>query len=201
MPSAFGQWCRFTIISTAFRSHCRFLHGEQIRLNWTCCRVKCIFSYFRFPYADTYLYLFLIAFAYQMIGAFIIANMTVALCSFEFTCFVYLNACIQILSLRLTRIGKDTAESISQEPHGYSKPYEDIVHTVKYHLLVKRYVQSFIKYYNVNHMLCSPILFCPLLSYVKHCEKLTQASIFAEILFSSVIICVTSFKIVTASIH
>lgn len=28
VPSAFGQLCRFTIISTVLRCHCRFLHGN-----------------------------------------------------------------------------------------------------------------------------------------------------------------------------
>lgn len=45
VPSAFGQWCRFTIISMAFRCHCRFLHGEQTRLNSVCCLVKGIFFF------------------------------------------------------------------------------------------------------------------------------------------------------------
>lgn len=75
-----------------------------------------------------------------MAGAFTIANMTVALCSFEFTCFCYLNACIQTLSLRITRIGKITADSVSQRPTERSSAYEDIVRLVNYHLLIKRYV-------------------------------------------------------------
>lgn len=97
-----------------------------------------IHFHFRFPYTDTYLSMFWIVFVYLIISSLIVANMTGALSSFEFTIFCYLNACIQTLSVRLGKIGKIAVDSASRATKRRSKAYEDIVYLVKHHLMVKR---------------------------------------------------------------
>lgn len=91
--------------------------------------------FFRFPYAETNKSILWTAYVYEAIGLFISANLIVALCSFEFTCFSYLNACIQVLSIRLTKIGNSF-----EVPARKVNAYKNIVDLMKNHLLVKRLV-------------------------------------------------------------
>lgn len=106
----------------------KFRYFIKSKLNLNC----------RFPYADTYLSLFWVAYIYQTFGALFNANLILILCSFEFTCFCFLNASIQALSSRLMKIGNTTTKTVPSGPKRRSQAYENIVDLVKQHLLLKR---------------------------------------------------------------
>lgn len=98
------------------------------------------FPLFRFPYADRYWTVFWFLYIYSIFVTVFGVKYVVSMCSFEFTCFCYLNACIQALSTRLTKMGANTG-SLEKSPRRRDKlsiAYEDIGHSLKYHLLMKR---------------------------------------------------------------